>query len=76
MVPLPRAAVRWRFPHRAGVGIALFGAATPAMIEGDMGSGSTTGEVANLQWMWALGLTPVPARRGIHPLFPRRRDHG
>lgn len=32
-----------------------------AMVEGDMGSGSTTGDVANLQRMWALGLTPVAA---------------
>jgi autotransporter-associated beta strand protein len=32
-----------------------------AMVEGDMGSGSTTGDVANLQRMSALGLTPVAA---------------
>lgn len=32
-----------------------------AMVEGDMGSGSTTGDVANLQRMTALGLTPVAA---------------
>jgi autotransporter-associated beta strand protein len=32
-----------------------------AMVEGDMGSGSTTGDVANLQRMWALGMTPVAA---------------
>jgi autotransporter-associated beta strand protein len=32
-----------------------------AMVEGDMGSGSTTGDVANLQRMHALGLTPVAA---------------
>lgn len=32
-----------------------------AMVEGDMGSGSTTGDVANLQRMQALGLTPVAA---------------
>lgn len=32
-----------------------------AMVEGDMGNGSTTGDVANLQRMWALGLTPVAA---------------
>lgn len=32
-----------------------------AMVEGDMGSGSTTGDVGNLQRMWALGLTPVAA---------------
>ncbi len=32
-----------------------------AMVEGDMGSGSTTGDVANLQAMWAYGLTPVAA---------------
>lgn len=32
-----------------------------AMVEGDMGSGSTTGDVANLQRMIALGLTPVAA---------------
>ena len=32
-----------------------------SMVEGDMGSGSTTGDVANLQRMHALGLTPVAA---------------
>ena len=32
-----------------------------AMVEGDMGSGSTTGDVANLQLMSSLGLTPVAA---------------
>lgn len=32
-----------------------------AMVEGDMGSGSTTGDVANLQRMTALGLAPVAA---------------
>ena len=32
-----------------------------AMVEGDMGNGSTTGDVANLQRMHALGLTPVAA---------------
>jgi autotransporter-associated beta strand protein len=32
-----------------------------AMVEGDMGNGSTTGDVANLQRMTALGLTPVAA---------------
>jgi autotransporter-associated beta strand protein len=32
-----------------------------AMVEGDMGNGSTTGDVANLQRMSALGMTPVAA---------------
>ncbi len=32
-----------------------------AMVEGDMGSGSTTGDVANLQLMSGFGLTPVAA---------------
>lgn len=32
-----------------------------SMVEGDMGNGSTTGDVANLQRMTALGLTPVAA---------------
>ena len=32
-----------------------------AMVEGDMGSGSTTSDVPNLQRMSALGLTPVAA---------------
>lgn len=32
-----------------------------AMVEGDMGSGSTTGDVANLQLMSSYGLTPVAA---------------
>jgi autotransporter-associated beta strand protein len=32
-----------------------------AMVEGDMGNGSTTGDVGNLQRMWAFGLTPVAA---------------
>jgi autotransporter-associated beta strand protein len=32
-----------------------------AMVEGDMGSGSTTGDVANLQLMTSYGLTPVAA---------------
>ena len=32
-----------------------------AMVEGDMGNGSTTGDVANLQRMQTLGLTPVAA---------------
>ena len=31
------------------------------MVEGDMGSGSTTGDVANLQLMSGFGLTPVAA---------------
>jgi autotransporter-associated beta strand protein len=122
MVPLHRAAARWRFLRYAGIGIPLLFATTPAMalnyevypgsafymeqmldrslwpfvathanglyhhpvgfhelsdvqeelytshftnrfamVEGDMGSGSTTGDVANLQRMWALGLTPVAA---------------
>ena len=32
-----------------------------AMVEGDMGNGSTTGDVANLQRMSALGMSPVAA---------------
>ena len=32
-----------------------------AMVEGDMGSGSTTGDVASLQLMTSYGLTPVAA---------------
>lgn len=32
-----------------------------AMVEGDMGSGSTTSDVPNLQAMWSYGLTPVAA---------------
>ena len=32
-----------------------------AMVEGDMGSGSTTGDVTNLQLMTGYGLTPVAA---------------